>query len=299
MEPSGTLDVAGNITQNGGNLLTTLHNDLGVGPLALGSQTTPDKYNVAVGAIALFANTTGSANTAVGTFAMDDNVSGSGNTAIGYNSLSNNNASNNTAVGPSAALLNSVGNANIGIGWNAGQNLTSGCCNIMIGNDGVAGDNATTRIGNVATRAFIAGIRGRSTGANDAVPVLIDSNGQLGTTSSSRRYKEDIQDMGGASAGLMRLHPVMFRYKKPYADGSKPFDYGLIAEEVADVYPDLVVRGADGNIETVQYQKLTPMLLNELQREHRRGDEQAETIREQSQRIRALEDRLAALERRR
>jgi hypothetical protein len=86
--------------------------------------------------------------------------------------------------------------------------------------------------------------------------------------SSSRRFKEDIQDMNDASSGLLRLRPVTYRYQKAYEDGSKPLDYGLIAEEVAEVYPDLVVRGKDGQIETVQYHKLVPMLLNELQKEH-------------------------------
>jgi Chaperone of endosialidase len=132
----------------------------------------------------------------------------------------------------------------------------------------VFGDNATTRIGSGQSRAFIAGIRGATTGVANAVNVVIDSNGQLGTVNSSRRFKQDIQDMGDASANLMRLRPITYRYQQPYADGSKPADYGLIAEEVAEVYPDLVVKGADGQVETVQYQKLTPMLLNEVQRQH-------------------------------
>ena len=95
---------------------------------------------------------------------------------------------------------------------------------------------------------------------------MIDSNGQFGTVNSSIRFKEDVHDMAAASDGLLRLRPVTYRYKQPYADGSKPVDYGLIAEEVAEVYPDLVVKGADGQIQTVQYQKLTPMLLNEVQK---------------------------------
>src|SRR5207253_7188545 len=101
------------------------------------------------------------------------------------------------------------------------------------------------------------------------IPVVIDSAGQLRTVSSSRRFKEDIQDMGEASSGLLHLRPVTFRYKKPYADGSKPIQYGLIAEEVAEVYPDLVARSADGQIETVKYQVLDSMLLNEIQRQAR------------------------------
>jgi hypothetical protein len=121
--------------------------------------------------------------------------------------------------------------------------------------------------------------------------VLIDSNGQLGTVSSSRRYKEDIHDMGVATDGLLRLRPVTFRYKKPYADGTKPIQYGLIAEEVEEVYPDLVVRGKDGQVETVQYYKLDAMLLNEVQKlakaraadQSRIADLQAQTERLQSQ----------------
>jgi hypothetical protein len=111
---------------------------------------------------------------------------------------------------------------------------------------------------------------------------MIDSNGQLGTISSSRRFKEDIQDMGEASRGLMRLRPVTFRYQKPFADGTKPIQYGLIAEEVEEIYPDLVARSADGQIETVKYQVLDSMLLNEVQRLEREN--------------RRLEDRLAGLE---
>jgi len=118
---------------------------------------------------------------------------------------------------------------------------------------------------------------------------VIDSNGQLGTVSSSRRFKDDIQDMGDTSRDLMRLRPVTFRYKKPFADGSKPIQYGLIAEEVAEVYPDLVAHSADGQIETVKYQVLDSMLLNEVQRQ------QAE-IRGLEQQNQDLQRRLARLE---
>jgi hypothetical protein len=117
---------------------------------------------------------------------------------------------------------------------------------------------------------------------NDAVPVMIDSNGQMGTITSSRRFKEDIRDMGGASEGLMHLRPVTFRYTKAFADGSKPMQYGLVAEEVGAVYPDLVVHSADGQIETVKYQMLDSMLLNEVQR--------------QQKEIQSLQERLAKME---
>ena len=158
-----------------------------------------------------------------------------------------------------------------------------------------ANDNGDIRIGTQGTNLinrtsfFAGGIRGVTTGNNDAIPVVIDSNGQLGTVSSSRSFKEDINDMDTVSSGLMRLRPVTFRYPKPFADGSKPIQYGLIAEEVADVYPDLVAHSADGQIETVKYQALNSMLLNELQNEHKQVQEQAEAIR-------LLEARLVVLE---
>src|ERR1051325_2981147 len=119
------------------------------------------------------------------------------------------------------------------------------------------------------TRMFVAGVRGVTTGNDDAVPVLIDSLGQLGVVSSSRRFKEDIHDMGDASSALMKLRPVTFRYKQPYVNGTKPINYGLIAEEVEAVYPDVVAHSADGEIETVQYQKINALLLNEVQKQHR------------------------------
>ncbi len=160
---------------------------------------------------------------------------------------------------------------------------------------GAASDSGVIRIGasGSQTSFFAAGVSGTTTGLSGAVPVVIDSNGQLGTVSSSRRYKEDIQDMGEASSGLLRLRPVTFRYKQPYQDGSNPIDYGLIAEEVADVYPDLVAHSSDGQIETVQYQKLNAMLLNEVQKQHRQIQEQKEAM---TSEISALNARLSELE---
>jgi hypothetical protein len=124
-------------------------------------------------------------------------------------------------------------------------------------------------------------VRSVTTGKNDAIPVVIDSNGQLGTVSSSQRFKEDIRDMGDSSRALLRLRPVTFRYRKSFDDGSKPIQYGLIAEEVAEAFPDLVARSADGRIETVKYQMLDALLLNEVQR--------------QEAEIRALKERLDKL----
>ncbi len=230
----------------------------------------------------------------------------SGNTAIGSGALEHvTTGIHNTATGADALQMNITGSNNIAIGYNAGLNVAGHSDNIEIGNLGSSTDSGAIRIGDSGTQSsfFVAGVRGVTTGGSGAVPVMIDANGQLGTVSSSRRFKEDIRDMGAASSGLLRLRPVTFRYRQPYADGSQPTDYGLIAEEVAKIYPDLAVKGADGKIETVQYQKLTPMLLNELQKQHRELEQQAETIRVQQKRIAQQEEedqkmgaRLAALE---
>ena len=123
-------------------------------------------------------------------------------------------------------------------------------------------------------RTFVAGIRGVTTDVADAIPVLVDSAGQLGTISSSRRYKKDIADMGDRTDRLLDLRPVLFRYKSRTADENGPLEYGLIAEEVADVFPDLVVYDEEGQPETVKYHLLSSMLLNELQKEHARNDAQ-------------------------
>jgi hypothetical protein len=194
--------------------------------------------------------------------------------------------------------LDSSGSDNIALGFQAAQAVNGGNANIHIGNPGMSADNGAIRIGTAGThaKAFVAGIRGVTTGSADAVTVVIDSNGQLGTVSSSRRFKDDIQDMGEASSGLMHLRPVTFRYKKPYADGTKPVQYGLIAEEVAEVYPDLVARSADGQVETVKYQVLDSMLLNEVQRQQAEISTQKGQIRGLEQQNQDLQKRLARLE---
>jgi hypothetical protein len=221
------------------------------------------------------------------------------NTAVGFNSLNPGaTGTSNTAVGANALDSIGTGSNNIAVGAQAGNNITTTGFNIDIGNQGVGGDSGVIRIGVVGTQSttFIAGIQGVTTGDNNAVEVMIDSAGQLGTISSSRRYKEDIQDMGDTSSGLLRLRPVTFRYKKPFNDGSQPVQYGLIAEEVAEVYPDLVARSADGQIQTVKYQVLGPMLLNEVQKQNTTIAAQKEQIQAQGQQIRSLEERLAKME---
>jgi endosialidase-like protein len=223
--------------------------------------------------------TTGSFDAFVGSRAGFANTSGGGNTALGW----------------SALTANTSGNNNIAIGSNAGMNLTTGHNNIDIGNGGVAAEANTIRLGDDAfqTRAFIAGISGRSTGGT-SIPVIIDGFGQLGTAPSSRRYKYDIVDMDRTTDDLMQLRPVTFRYLAQGSDA--PLQYGLIAEEVAEIYPELVMRNKDGQVEAVAYQFLAPMLLNEVQKQHRTIEEQKSTIDALTARLDALGQRLQALE---
>jgi len=231
---------------------------------------TSGAFNVAVGQSALIGNTTGAFNVAVGQSALRSNKTGAGNAAVGLSALSSNTTGgDNIAVGRAALLFNTSGSQNIAIGVAAGVNQTTGSGNIYVANRGVAEESDTIRIGSTHTRAFLAGVRGVTTGVADAVTVVVDSDGQLGTMSSSRRFKEDVRDMGATSSDLMRLRPVMFRYKRQHAGNERPLQPGLIAEEVAEVYPDLVTHSADGQVETVQYRKLTTMLLNELQKQQK------------------------------
>ena len=263
------------------------------GYYALGNNTAGNS-NTGSGQGALASNTTGNENTAIGDSALAFNITGVDNTAAGYYSLYYNTTGNfNTACGLEALVNNSTGGSNIAIGFQAAVDVSGdNSNNIHIGSQGAFGDSGAIRIGTPVTQTsfYVAGVSGVNV---SGAAVVINSDGQLGTVSSSRRFKEDIQDMGDASTGLLRLHPVTFRYKEPFADGSKPIEYGLIAEEVAEVYPDLVAHSADGQIETVKYQVLDSMLLNELQHEHRQIDQQTETIRLLAARLAALEQLLS------
>ncbi len=277
-----------------------------------GNFTMTGQFNTAIGSGAYSNNTTGNSNTAIGVNALVFNTTGGSNTATGYQALMFNSGGSNAATGTSALQANTTGSGNTSmgagafqhvttgsfnsaLGFLAGDNLTTGDYNIDIGNAGVAAEGRTIRIGdNNQLRTFIAGINGVTTGGA-AVAVLIDANGQLGTVSSSRRYKFDIASMGDATDGLMRLRPVTFRY---LAHGDHaPLQYGLIAEDVAEVYPELVTRNKDGEVETVMYQFLTPMLLNEVQKQRRRIEEQqAEnaTLRDQLEKLTRRIDQLEA-----
>ena len=291
-------EIAGNFTMTGGDNVA-----FGYGAL---NANTSGASNTAAGVEALFNNSTGYENTAIGDGAMLYNTSGIQNTAVGYTALyTNDNGQDNTAIGQNALFANTSGGANTAIGGNALNNSTvgsgniavgygagkfaTGNYNIYIGSPGAAAEDLTIRIGGIQNRAFIQGVWGALTGVGNAIPVLIDSNGQLGTFNSSRRFKDDIADMHDASSSLMNLRPVTFHYKSDRNPAGRTLQYGLIAEEVAEVYPGLVARSADGQIETVMYQFLPPMLLNEFQRQQRTIEAQAAEMSAQTTRIAQLE----------
>jgi hypothetical protein len=299
---------------------------------ALASNLTGD-YNTGLGAEALFSNTSGSNNTASGYQALYANTTGGNNAAFGFEALLSNNGSDNTAAGYEAlykneygsyntafgeaalqqnltgtnntavgngALIANKGSHNTALGSNAGETLTTGTDNIDIANNGVAGESHTLRLGTQGKAGvvgsgilstYIAGITGtKVTGS----AVYITSSGELGTLASSERYKTDIEPMGTSSERIAELRPVSFRLKN---DPSGTIQYGLIAEEVAKVYPELVIRGDDGQINGVRYEELAPMLLSEVQQQQKQLAAQASQLAAQTAQlaeINALKQQLAA-----
>jgi len=247
-------DALNSNTTGNGNIATGFHalfsnisgwRSVAIGEEALFSNTTADG-NAAIGYKALFSNTDGFDNIAIGTRALESNITGDGNIATGV-----------------AALGRSTGSLNIALGHFSGDNLTDGNNNIYLGSEGPpapGSESDTLRLGSTQTRAFITGVYGAIVGR--AAAVRIDSNGQLVTKSSSARYKRDVETMGPSSQKLLQLRPVTFTYKE---DPEKVRQYGLIAEQVAKVYPELVTHTATGKVEGVDYEALIPMLLNELQ----------------------------------
>jgi hypothetical protein len=268
LDPS--TETTGNLTKNGTRFL---HNfgtrNAFLGPNA-GNFFLTGADNTAAGSTALSSLGAGFGNTAMGSAALQANSNGVQNTGTGVGTLQmNGSGSNNTASG-AWALNNTTGDFNVGVGAFAGSNATTGSNNIYLGSfvQGVAAESNAMYLGRqgTQTKTFIAGVRGITTVNPDAIPVMIDSAGQLGTVSSSVRFKEDIRNMADTSSRLLQLRPVTFRYKQPFGDGSKPVQYGLVAEEVAAVFPELAVRNADGDVETVHYQILSVLLLNEWQK---------------------------------
>jgi len=266
---------------NGGDASTA------VGVEAL--QRNEGRFNTAIGLEALNGNTRGFNNTASGSFALRNNSMGDFNTANGLEALQNNTTgSYNTADGSEALSFNTSGNNNIALGHGAGGNLTSGSDNIYIGNDGVVAEGNTIRIGTQGnhSRTFIAGISGVTVASG--VAVRVTSSGQLGVATSSARFKRDIRSMDDASDVLLALRPVTFRYK-PELDPQALPQFGLLAEEVEKVDPDLVARDDKNQVYTVRYEAVNAMLLNEFLKQHRKGEEQNTEIQTLKERLEKLE----------
>ena len=231
--------------------------------------------NTATGDYALFNLTTGTRNTAIGFWALNTNTTGGKNTAIGFQAL----------------VDNTTGKNNIALGYAAGI-FTAGDNNIHIGNVG-AEESDTIRIGTVAGRgvrdfqsnAYIAGISGVTIAAG--LPVMIDANGHLGSTTSSERFKDEVKPMDKASEAILALKPVTFHYKKEFDPDGIP-QFGLVAEQVEKVKPDLVVCDKEGRPHSVRYEAVNAMLLNEFLKEHKTVQEQGETITRLQKQIEAL-----------
>lgn len=278
---------------------TASYQDILVG-LGAGHEITSGNQNAFVGYHAGYQVTTGLQNSYFGDFAGEGNTTGSRNTFLGtgvgvYN---NSTGSNNVYIGNDAGI-GTTGNDNVAIGERAGLGNSNGSNDIYIGEgagcDSFCTESKTIRIGTQGTQsaAYLAGIYGVNV---DGIPVQINSNGQLGVATSSLRFKEQIRDMGDSTEALIKLRPVTFLYKPEYANGERTLQYGLIAEEVAKVYPELVAYDQAGRPYSVRYQYLSTMLLNEVQQQYHRAEGEAEIVKAQEQRIEQLEKRLSRLE---
>ena len=281
---------------------TTAEQNTATGAGALLSNTTGE-FNTANGALALLSNTTGISNVAVGTNALNANTDASFNTAIGSNALAinsvgqqntavgafslptNTSGQDNVAVGLGALHDNTTGSNNIAVGLSAGFNQTTGSNNIYIGGgpNGVAGES---------NACYIASIFGQTSA--DGVAVLINSDHKLGTLTSSKRFKKDIKPMDSASKELFALKPVSFRYNQDI-DAAGRTQYGLVAEDVEKVNPDLVVRDKEGKAYSVRYDQVNAMLLNEFLKEHKAFAEEQRKVQEQGATISRLEQQVEAL----
>ena len=256
---------------------TTGGNNTATGYNALQNNTAGN--NTATGVNALFTNTTGTSNTATGKGALNKNNGGS-NSANGYQALNQNTTGNsNTADGADALFNNTTGSSNIALGVNAGFFLTTGSHNIDISNEGNAGESGTIRIGDplFQTATFIYGISGAMI---TGTAVVVSSSGQLGVAPSSRRFKAEIEPMDKASEAILALKPVTFRYKHEIDPKAIP-QFGLVAEEVEKVNPDLVVRDSRGEAYTVRYEAVNAMLLNEFLKEHKKVEQLQATVAQQ------------------
>src|SRR5439155_8195484 len=271
---------------------TTGSNNTANGREALGSNKA-GANNTASGKSALVNNTSGEGNTANGAFALQFNTTAFNNTASGQASLQNNTTGGfNTANGYKSLASNTTGSNNIALGVNAGRNLTTGSNNIDIGNPGVAGEGNNIRIGTKGTHTatFIVGINGT---AVTGTAVVVNANGQLGVAASSARFKDGIKPMDKASEAILGLKPLTFHYTKELDPEGIP-QFGLIAEQVEKVNPDLVARGEDGKVMTVRYEAVNAMLLNEFLKQHRNVAEQQSTIAELKTTVSQQQKQIAA-----
>ena len=280
--------------------LALTHNTSGWGNSAVGftamESNTTGTDNAAVGQAALWSNTTGDYNAALGVVALASNTTGIANSAMGFDALYwNDTGNNNTGAGAYALAQNTTGSYNVAVGYGAGYNHTSGDNNVYIATSGPATESGAIRIGNgsVHSSTFIAGISGATSASG--VPVYVDNAGRLGTTTSSARFKEEIAAMADESDVLMSLRPVSFYYR-PELDETHTRQYGLVAEEVAKVAPQLVAYDDSGAPRTVRYHFVDAMLLNEVQKQRRLLDEQSLANQQQKATIDELTARLARLE---
>jgi trimeric autotransporter adhesin len=259
------------------------YSNTATGVEALGSNLSGYE-NTATGVNALVGNTYGIRNTATGVEALFSNVNGSYNTADGYRALHNHVGAlggYNTAIGAGTLYNDTSGGGNVALGFNAGLNVTTANNVICIGT-GIQGANVTGT-------CFIGNIFGVQTGLPDALPVVVDANGQLGTVASSRRFKKEIKPMDRASESILALKPVTFHYK---TDTKGMQQFGLVAEDVEKINPDLVVRDKEGKPYSVRYEQVNAMLLNEFLKEHR----QVEQLRKDFEsKLAAQQDQIEAL----
>jgi hypothetical protein len=257
---------------------TTGFNDTAIGAFAMNTNTIGSD-NSAYGAYSLVNNTQGDQNTAIGNYALVSNTTGLGNTSLGYQAgYSLDGGNNNTFLGNNAGLGLATGGTNLMIGYNSGLSLTTGNDNIYIANPGVSTETGVIRIGTPATQiaAFVQGVFGTAV-TGTGIEVFVDANGQLGTVVSSEQFKHDIADMAEKSEDIYKLRPVTFVYN---ADATEAPQYGLIAEEVEQAFPDLVVYDESGKPFTVRYHFLPQLLLNEVQKLHATVQDQASAIQE-------------------
>jgi hypothetical protein len=304
-------DALGENTTGSGNTAlgyqTLFSNIGGINNTAIGADAFAGSYggndNTATGVFALYNSNGGNANTSTGSNSLSSNTTGSYNTAAGFQSLisnttgyrneadgawalqSNTIGHDNTALGQGALLSTTSGSYNIGVGENAGYYVTTGNNNIEIGNFGSPADARVIRLGkqSVHLATYIAGVSGTHVTGS---AVYVTSTGQLGVLASSERYKTAIAPMARNTEKLKQLRPVTFHLK---TDPKGEVQYGLIAEEVAKVYPELVIRDGAGKIQGVRYEELAPMLLNEAQQQEQQIAFQAVEIRQLKEQLQRLD----------